>query len=718
MNDRQTTAKISRNPVHKHLAFSRVLSHTRRLVVGHPQWVYWAALCLAFAVLYQRLGAAGPTLNFWFDSDYLFEADFYKDIFVDHFPITGVKFSIAPSLFPGLFFTSCFMFLTRNAILATFLLGLLQFTLLVAAYVFCVAVVLEERRQTACTCIFLVAIGLVLHTSSILNRMYDTLYYLFLESHLSSFAMVLFCAGLSVWLCFHPWRSVRALIAVGALVGLSILGTISDLTFLATMLPFTVAVGIARYLELLPPRRPWLVLIVGWGSDLLGIMLGRAFFDSAGLGTQTGISIDRFTTALNTYLKGMYVNCLHGDWLHLVALIWISSVMIVILYLVRRHIVLQRQFGEMSLLARRLVLMVLFLALASIGCVVSILVMGISGLSELKDYGYSMHYQHPLFFGGIFGLALLADVALSVRFGGFLPRFQWVPCAVAVVVPLCVLMTSSAPATPLYAYTPPLVRALDALAPQYGLRYGVGGFWQTRWVNLFSKAGLRLYPISGSLEPFFWLSNKYWYDGYPTSRYPHPVYNFIVLDDPLWKIPRELVVARFGPPAAEVMASGVRVLIYNRPSDERFRDFFSCSVTLAALLHPLDHASDRLEVPGACLPGLVGTIEGSGRVAREGKTPPGFLSYGPYLALKPGTYSATMGYKATGPAGQRDGDWDLVFGLDPVAVVSGAVRAGQAEIRARVAVSSVRAGQPIQMRVIYKGTGDVRVEKLIIERIQ
>ena len=59
------------------------------------------ALLLAFSVLYNRLETLGrKTLDFWFNSDYLFAAHVYKDVFIDKFPFSGIKFSVAPDIFP------------------------------------------------------------------------------------------------------------------------------------------------------------------------------------------------------------------------------------------------------------------------------------------------------------------------------------------------------------------------------------------------------------------------------------------------------------------------------------------------------------------------------------------------------------------------------------------------------------------------------------------
>ena len=626
-----------------------------------PQWLYWAGLGLAFAVLYLRLAAAGePTFAFWFNSDYLFAADVYKDVVVDGFPLSGIKFSIAPCLFPDVVVTALLMFLTRNAVMATFLYGVFQFTLFVSGYVVLSRVVRGPQRRAAGGCILAAAVGLVLYTSRIIQRNYDTLYYLFLdESHLSNFALAILCGSASVWLCFHPLRERRALIVLACTAALSVLATISDLMFVPHMVvAFTVSVAILRYLDLLPPRRPWIVAGTAWGSVAAGVVLVRACFDTAALGSQAGLSIDRSTAALNTYAKGFLLQSAGGNWLHLTAAFWVVSSLVLILYLVRRHVVHRAQFGEMPESTRRLTLAVLFLAVSAVGSALSIIVMGVSGLSELKDYWWSMHYQYPLFFGAIFGTAFLGDMALAHLPKGSLRRLRWAPAAFCAAVPAMVLILSPR-VLPLHAYKPPLVEALDGLASRFGLKYGVGGFWQARGVNMFSRAGLRLYPISSNFEPFHWLGNKYWYAGYPGSRYPHPVYNYIVLDDPLFKIPRETVVARFGEPAAEVKANAARVLVYNRPSDHRFRNFFSCSSMVNSILHPLDRAGDRYELAGACLPGSVGGAEGDVRVARAGKTAPGFLSFGPYVSLKPGAYAAAIRVELPAPPGsrKRTGTW-------------------------------------------------------------
>ena len=189
------------------------------------------------------------------------------------------------------------------------------------------------------------------------------------------------------------------------------LGTSSDLMFVPHMLlAFTGAVAIMIFLDLAPARRCCCVLGAAWGGALAGIWLGRRMVDSGSLSSQAGLSVDRLTAALNIYLHGVLQKLAAGDLLHVLALAWLVCSLTVILWLVRRHIVSRDTFGDMQGPARRLLTIVLFLAISSVGCVASIIVMGVQGLADFKDYAWSMHYQYPLFFGSIFGLALLGGL--------------------------------------------------------------------------------------------------------------------------------------------------------------------------------------------------------------------------------------------------------------------------------------------------------------------
>jgi hypothetical protein len=101
------------------------------------------------------------------------------------------------------------------------------------------------------------------------------------------------------------------------------------------------------------------------------------------------------------------------------------------------------------------------------------------------------------------------------------------------------------------------------MALKRGLKYGVGGYWQSRISTLLSNTGLRVYAVEPSMRPFLWVSNANWYTESMRDHRKQPPIRFVLLDDPAFKISRELVVQMFGTPAEEVRFQNTRVLIYS-----------------------------------------------------------------------------------------------------------------------------------------------------------
>jgi hypothetical protein len=112
-------------------------------------------------------------------------------------------------------------------------------------------------------------------------------------------------------------------------------------------------------------------------------------------------------------------------------------------------------------------------------------------------------------------------------------------------------------------YRPPVVRFIDQIAPAHSLRRGYAGYWQARLITLLSRTGVRAYAVDGSMVPLLWVSNEHWY--YEKSGTTAPRVDFVVLDDPLWKLSREAAVRAFGEPASELRTQSTRILLYGGP---------------------------------------------------------------------------------------------------------------------------------------------------------
>src|SRR5262249_55458139 len=144
--------------------------------------------------------------------------------------------------------------------------------------------------------------------------------------------------------------------------------------------------------------------------------------------------------------------------------------------------------------------------------VAAIILGGSNGLSVYKDYIWSTHYLHQIFFLPLFGFPAVLAWALSYLRSDRVGRIvSWAITTGALALVLARLAPSQWPATPIYAYRPPLVRFMDEVAREKGLRYGYAGYWQARPITLLSRSGVRSYAVEGAMTPFLWVSNEEWY---------------------------------------------------------------------------------------------------------------------------------------------------------------------------------------------------------------
>ena len=116
-----------------------------------------------------------------------------------------------------------------------------------------------------------------------------------------------------------------------------------------------------------------------------------------------------------------------------------------------------------------------------------------------------------------------------------------------------------------------------------------------------------------------------------------------------------------------------------------------------------------LQLPGAKLPSVIGLIDGSTRVAREGENA-GYLTYGPHASLSPGRYEVTMKYEAEG----ETGSWDTVSMAGILA--KGRIpdtRGAAADIV--ITLDFPNGADDFQVRMLYSGHGRLAVESLDIK---
>ena len=541
------------------------LSGVWLILAGHPDWVAWVGLVLALLCILQSLSRADAgTLGIWISSDTLWLVNVFTDLFHDGYTLAGWHFSIAPCWFPDVTAVGLFWALTRNVVVATMLAGIFQAVFMVAAFHVISKTLGVRFVDWQDSMLLLVAVLVALYVAAKPGNVYPALFkYFMTQSHVGSMLAVLWGWALALIL-IHRRSEDRALPAalVVAYFALCLLSGMSNVLFFPHMLaPLTLALGASVFFGVVNIGKCWLPIGVGWPAAALGAVLNRVLFTVAGVSTESGISYDRSLTALDTFMRGFTAKVLAHDWLHLVALIFVVVCVGYVAWTIRTLVVRGRTNVRSTQIMRAIFLATCLLSVVFSAAV--IIVGGSVGLVELKDYVWSMHYLHQIFLFPIFALPMtLWWLMERVLPASKLPVTVWAGALLALLLPAGKFAGTPFPTTPIYAYRPPLVRLLDQTAATTPLHYGLAGYWQARLITLLSKSGLRAYAVVGDLKPFLWVNNEQWYRQSFEDRTKPPKYDFVVLDEPMFKITRQTAVRVFGEPVRELEHDGTRILLY------------------------------------------------------------------------------------------------------------------------------------------------------------
>jgi hypothetical protein len=543
-------------------------------------------LALSLLYLFNALGNADPTVldHSWIQSDTLYPVNVTTDIFRDHYAFSGWRFSIAPCWFPDVVTSGLFWIFTHNVITATLLAGFIQLALIVGAFHLTRRAIGLRGEPFLTVSLLGVSAWITLYVATRPGMIYPDLYRFFIpQSHVGSLIMSLYALALGLLLLNQGSRATQA-----AYAGVCFAAGMSNLMFFPQMLaPFTAAVALAVFFNLLPASKSWAPLAIGWPSAIGGAILNRALLHATSVAAQSQISREAVLTGLGVFMRGAVMHLLEP--MHILALVWFAAC-ITIIALILRKLAAQQTVSTPQRFLWVFSCCCVFSDLFSAGAMI---LGGSASLTVLKDYVYTTHYLQAIFFTPLFGLPLIAAWLISRTIPATITRsVVWSGSLLLLAVPAVRLASSPVPKSKISNYRPPLVQFLDGLALKRELKYGVGGYWQSRISTLLSHTGLRVYAVEPSMRPFLWVSNVNWYTESVQDHHKQPPFRFVLLDDPAFKISRGVVVQMFGAPSEEVRFQNTRVLIY------------SSQITLDAMTGldtPLTDFSERITCPVANL---------------------------------------------------------------------------------------------------------------------
>jgi len=497
----------------------------------------------------------------WVSSDTLWPVDLFIDTLHDGFSFHGWFFSVGPCWIPDIVLVGLCYLPLRDPILTTLVAGALHLIILAAGLCLCWRALRLAYRKLADTLTLASGIAITLWVAFHSDVLYPGLYqFLLPQTHVGNLIMHVYAIWLALLLIQLPRGRRRVFAAAGFSVVCMLAGLSNLMFFPHTVVPLSMAALALALAGALPVRRAALPVLLAWPSAVAGAAAYRIFFPAMGLGAQSSIGYAAWGKAARTFVVGAFAAFARFDLLHIAAALWFAACVL------GGAILLRRLRRAKNVQPERRVLLVFFFftsAAASLLGPATMIIGGSNGLTQFNNYMWTMHYMHPTFL-----LPLLAWPSLLALVPAFsLPRvirraLRASAALACVIVPLMAFERLPAPAFPLSQYAPEFVRALDREARQYGIRYGLAGYWQARLITLLSRTGLRVYPVDGSINPFLIVSNREWFAKSLENRSRKPCFSFVVLNDPLWKLTRATAVEHAGEPSNQFDAAGVPVLVY------------------------------------------------------------------------------------------------------------------------------------------------------------
>ncbi len=109
-----------------------------------------------------------------------------------------------------------------------------------------------------------------------------------------------------------------------------------------------------------------------------------------------------------------------------------------------------------------------------------------------------------------------------------------------------------------------------------------------------------------------------------------------------------------------------------------------------------------------------GVVEGTDVVVRPG-TPPGFVTFGPYVPLDPGRYTLTLSYTASAPPPETVGGFEAFAAAQGSAADVELPGTGGRPSEITLPFESVDGADPWEFRTTFTGVGSLTVDKITLE---
>jgi hypothetical protein len=448
-------------------------------------------------------------IRIYFCTDTLYLPALYKDLFTDHNGLRGWHLNPSPNFFPDMAVYFLFMLMTGNFIVSSFLYSVVQYVVIL--------LVMKSLYRT----LFPGGSGLFLSISILLMNLFflvslyskDYMFTFYLMSnsyHTGAFLMGLVCLSLTLRYVIKPSGTRIFLLFI-----LGTLSVVSDRLFIILFIaPVLILLFIIVQKDQLKHTRRLIPAILGSLASGLCLfwLLNHNWY----------IFIDRANSMMN--MKNILPSLLLLSkqlWEYMSEpgfrglIVWLSLASFVI------SILLFRKAGKNREINPVISIYLLFSVLYTVIVLLAPVFNG--NYTGYDTFRYNIYVLYlSLFNYGIFLSMLLAEKIMLK--GNKRLTIAANALLFASVLLLTVPRFSSPGLRGFFNYYPVMVQDADEAATRDSLEYGVANYWDAKVVTMFSKKGVRVYPVYDDLFPYDHVSNWNWYTD------PKASYNFIIMN--------------------------------------------------------------------------------------------------------------------------------------------------------------------------------------------
>ena len=496
-----------------------------------------------------------------YNGDLMYPPAIFEDYLSGDYPLTGWAVPPAPAYFPDLFIYVFARIITGGAPTALILYAIIQYGIFIHASVLLGGLFYEDetRKRTGQICVFLfTAILITLHATRLDGGVFHPL--LNAAHHGASLIMGMYC----LYFLSKLLQEIRAKDVIVFLI-LAAFTAASDKFFIVEILiPMTISLFV-HYLVFPAPtvKRRFFPGLLPALSILIGLRIARfikqlKYFQIYELpfGNILKVESERFSSTGLPELGRAFWHIL--DFMPPVFLsFWLLAALSGVVYYSRRIYIRytrtkdNREVGPVEAPHRNVIsgfiITNLFAVLA--GGLFMILFLNME----------TMRYFLPLYFLPPFLFVLILVSYINQK---HLNKIQSGAPVFALCLALLLITQIKLPLSKILKYNIPLAECLDQNKELYDLKYGLGNYWHSKPIDIFSKKGVRVNQVTANLGPWYWLNNYYWFLGKEGEM---PEYNFVIID----KLDRQFVIEKFGDPTDVLACPGSEVFVYRPPGNKK-----------------------------------------------------------------------------------------------------------------------------------------------------